>query len=227
MKKIRIHREGYGILLTIAVILIVANMLVWYSDASEVIKIVHLSFTILVYGFIVFFFRSPSRVVEIDDDNMIIAPADGRICVIEPTEVQEYFCGERMLQVSIFMSLVSVHANWFPVSGKVLYVKHHEGRHIGAYLPKSSMENERAVTVIESKNGLKIMAQQVAGALARRIVTYASAGTDCSINEHLGFIKFGSRVDLFLPLDSQLFVELGEHTRGNETIIARLPKGEG
>lgn len=223
MKKIKIHKEGYMILFVIALLLIASNVMIWNTDANMTLKAINIVVTFALYGFIAFFFRNPSRTIEVDDNNMIIAPADGRICAIEPTEVYEFFGGEKMMQISIFMSPLSVHANWFPISGMVLYTKHHKGRHVAAYLPKSSSENERAVTVIECANGNRIMAQQVAGAMARRIVTYAAVGHTCSINEQMGFIKFGSRVDLFIPIDSTVYVDLGESTKGNETIIARLP----
>lgn len=223
MKKIKIHKEGYMILFVIALLLIASNVMIWNTDANMTLKAINIVVTFALYGFIAFFFRNPSRTIEVDDNNMIIAPADGRICAIEPTEVYEFFGGEKMMQISIFMSPLSVHANWFPISGMVLYTKHHKGRHVAAYLPKSSSENERAVTVIECANGNRIMAQQVAGAMARRIVTYAAVGHTCSINEQMGFIKFGSRVDLFIPIDSTIYVDLGESTKGNETIIARLP----
>lgn len=222
MKKIKIHKEGYGIVAVLFLIIATLNVFVYYETPNRTLFIINLIITCLAFSYVLFFFRNPSRVVEVDDNNMIIAPADGRVCVIEPTEEWEYFEGRKMIQVSIFMSLFSVHANWFPISGKVLYTKHHKGRHIAAYLPKSSSENERSTTVIECANGEKILVRQVAGALARRIVTYAAPGHECTINEHLGFIKFGSRVDLFLPADSKIFVELGESTKGNETILARL-----
>ena len=120
------------------------------------------------------------------------------------------------------MSVFSVHANWYPIQGKVIKSIHHSGRHMAAYLPKSSHENERSTVVLESENGTQILLRQIAGALARRIVTYARPGKSCHLNEHLGFIKFGSRVDLFFPLDTEIFVQVGEKTKGNETIIARL-----
>ena len=133
----------------------------------------------------------------------------------------EYF-GDKRIQVSIFMSLFNVHANWYPVAGKVIKTAHHSGRHMAAYLPKSSTENERSTIVIETPSKTQILVRQIAGALARRIVTYAHVGKTCHLNEHIGFIKFGSRVDIFLPLDAEIFVEIGESTTGNETIIARL-----
>lgn len=175
----------------------------------------------LIMVFFTFFFRNPTRVVEIDDPGLVIAPADGTIVVVEPVEEYEYF-GDKRIQVSIFMSVFNVHANWYPIAGKVIKTEHHNGRHMAAYLPKSSHENERSTVVIETPAKTQILVRQVAGALARRIVTYAHAGKECHLNEHLGFIKFGSRVDMFLPMDTEIFVTVGEKTTGNETIIARL-----
>ena len=171
--------------------------------------------------FLTYFFRNPTRVVEIDDPSLIVAPADGTVVVVEVVDEHEYF-GEKRLQISIFMSVFDVHANWYPVAGKVLMTKHHKGRHVAAYLPKSSHENERSTVVIETEGKTQILLRQVAGALARRIVTYAHAGRPCHLNEHLGFIKFGSRVDIYLPIDSEVYVQVGEETTGNETILARL-----
>jgi phosphatidylserine decarboxylase len=162
------------------------------------------------------------RVLEIDDPDFIIAPADGRVVVVEPTEENEYF-HERKLQVSIFMSPFNVHANWYPVEGTILVSEHQKGRHKGAWLPKSSTENERSLVVIETPSKMQIAIRQVAGAMARRIVTYAKAGHSAHRNTHLGFIKLGSRVDMYLPLNTEMFVEVGEPVRGNETIIGRLP----
>jgi len=174
-----------------------------------------------VMVFFSFFFRNPTRIVEIDDPGLIIAPADGNVVVIEPVEEYEYF-GDKRIQVSIFMSVFNVHANWYPIAGKVIKTVHHNGRHMAAYLPKSSHENERSTVVIETPSKTQILVRQIAGALARRIVTYAHVDKECHLNEHLGFIKFGSRVDMFLPMDTEIFVTVGEKTTGNETIIARL-----
>jgi phosphatidylserine decarboxylase len=184
----------------------------------------------LLLVFVSYFFRNPVRVLEIDDPNFIIAPADGRVVVIEPTDENEYF-HERKLQVSIFMSPFNVHANWYPIEGTILVSEHQKGHHKGAWLPKSSTENERSLVVIETPSKVLIAVRQVAGAMARRIVTYAKAGKQCHRNTHLGFIKLGSRVDMYLPLDTEMFVEVGDSVRGNETIIARLtdenaPKAE-
>ncbi len=222
-RKIRIHREGRVILFTLLTILLIVNILVYVKTPTNTPFLISMILTILTYSFFLYFFRNPERVIEIDDPNLVIAPADGHIVVTEPTEEWEYFEGKKMIQVSIFMSVFSVHANWYPIEGKVLYSKHHKGRHMAAYLPKSSHENEHSSVVMENETGHKILMRQIAGALARRIVTYAKPGCGCNINEHLGFIKFGSRVDLFLPEGTELFVEIGDSTRGNETIIARLP----
>ena len=178
-----------------------------------------LSATLLV--FVTYFFRNPVRVLEVDDPNFLVSPADGRIVVVEPTDENEYF-HEKRLQVSIFMSPFNVHANWYPIEGTVLVSEHQNGSHKGAWLPKSSTENERSLVVIETPNKVQIAVRQIAGAMARRIVTYAKAGKSSHRNEHLGFIKFGSRVDLYLPLDTDIFVAVGEHVKGNETIIGRL-----
>ena len=184
-----------------------------------------LALTALLLVFVTYFFRNPVRVLEIDDPKFIIAPADGRVVVIEPTEENEYF-HERKLQVSIFMSPFNVHANWYPIEGMVLVSEHQKGRHKGAWLPKSSTENERSLVVIETADKVQIAVRQIAGAMARRIVTYAKPGHPVHRNTHLGFIKLGSRVVMYLPLDTEMFVEVGEHVRGNETIIARLADKE-
>lgn len=220
MKYIKIHKEGRLILLILLFILFAINMFIYLRFPSMALALT----TIISAGIMVFFtyfFRNPSRVVEIDDPTLVVAPADGTIVVVEPVEENEFFREKRM-QVSIFMSIFDVHANWYPIAGKVVLTKHHKGRHIAAYLPKSSHENERSTVVIETPAKSQILVRQIAGALARRIVTYAHANKNCHLNEHLGFIKFGSRVDLFLPMDTEIFVQVGDDTTGNETIIARL-----
>jgi phosphatidylserine decarboxylase len=220
MKHIKIHKEGRIILLSLLFILFVGNLFIYLRFPHLAIAITT-SLSAAVLTFFAYFFRNPTRVFEIDDPGLVIAPADGTVVVIEPTDEPEYF-GDKRIQVSIFMSVFNVHANWYPIAGTVLKTAHHDGRHMGAYLPKSSHENERSTVVIESGAKTKIMVRQIAGALARRIVTYAHTGKPCHLNEHLGFIKFGSRVDLFLPMDTEIFVKVGEKTIGNETIIARL-----
>ncbi len=222
-RRIKIHKEGYAILFSLLSVLLASNIIVYVESPTRAIFILNLLISVATFSFFVYFFRNPSRQADIDDPNLVIAPADGRIVVTEPTEVYEYFDGKRMIQVSIFMSVFSVHANWYPINGMVRYSRHHNGRHVAAYLPKSSHENEHSSVVIQSENKHLIMVRQIAGALARRIITYAAPNHACHLNEHLGFIKFGSRVDIFLPEDSEIFVQIGDQTRGNETIIARLP----
>jgi len=220
MRYIKIHKEGRQILLSLLFILFVLNLFIYLRFPTFPLAITTVLSAIILL-FFSYFFRNPSRRIKIDDAGLVVAPADGTVVVIEPTDELEYF-GDRRIQVSIFMSVLNVHANWYPIQGKVLKIAHHNGRHMAAYLPKSSHENERSTVVIESKEGTQILLRQIAGALARRIVTYAHVGKLCHLNEQLGFIKFGSRVDLFFPLDTEIFVEVGDKTTGNETIIARL-----
>ncbi len=220
MKRLKIHKEGRAIILFLLVFLCIINVLIYWKFEAP-ITILNICVSVVAFSFFLYFFRNPDREIEIDDPSLIIAPADGTVVVIEPTEENEYF-GDKRLQISIFMSVFSVHANWYPINGIVKLAKHHSGRHMAAYLPKSSSENERSTVVIESEGKTEILMRQIAGALARRIVTYAHAGKHCNVNEQLGFIKFGSRVDLFLPLDSEVYVKIGEKTTANETIIARL-----
>ncbi|MBR2936084.1 MAG: phosphatidylserine decarboxylase family protein [Paludibacteraceae bacterium] len=216
----RIHREGRNIIVGITFLIFAINvpMYMFMSHWTFAVTLL-LSAALLV--FVTYFFRNPVRVLEVDDPNFLIAPADGRVVVVEPTEENEYFHDKR-LQVSIFMSPLNVHANWYPIEGTILVSEHQKGSHKGAWLPKSSTENERSLVVIETPNKMQIAVRQIAGAMARRIVTYAKAGKQSHRNEHLGFIKFGSRVDMYLPLDTDIFVTVGEHVKGNETIIGRL-----
>ena len=219
-RKIRIHREGRGIIATLTLIIFAVNVPLFMYMPNWVGAIT-LVLSAALWVFVTYFFRNPTRIVEVSDENLLIAPADGRVVVVEPTMENEYF-HERRLQVSIFMSPFNVHANWYPVEGKVLVSEHQDGRHQGAWLPKSSTENERSLVVIETKSKVQVAMRQIAGAMARRIVTYAKAGCEAKRNEHMGFIKFGSRVDLYLPLDTEIFVKVGESVTGNETIIGRL-----
>lgn len=220
MKYIKIHKEGRLILISLTLLLLFMNLYI-YTKFPIGALIVNIVISALLLSFFAYFFRNPPRKVYLDDASLVIAPADGTIVVVEPTDEMEYF-GDRRIQVSIFMSVFNVHANWYPVKGTILKSVHHSGRHMAAFLPKSSSENERSTVVIESEGKTQILVRQIAGALARRIVTYAHPGKKCHLNEHLGFIKFGSRVDLYFPLDTEIFVTVGESTTGNETIIARL-----
>lgn len=224
LKKIRLHHEGTSTLILGFIVYAILNALVYYWTGSccPMVSYVFFGITTIIYLVVVNFFRCPIRhYEESDTEGLIIAPADGKIVVIEEVEENEYF-HDRRLMVSIFMSLFNVHANWVPCDGKVKLVRHHDGRFKAAWLPKASTENERSTVVIESSTGQEILVRQVAGAMARRIVTYLQEGEECEIDEHMGFIKFGSRVDIYLPVGTKVNVELGQRTTGNETIIARL-----
>ena len=221
MKTPRIHREGRGLITGTVLLLFIINVPIYLYVQPHWVFAITLILTAMLLVFVTYFFRSPVRVLEIDDPNFIIAPADGRVVVVEPTEETEYF-HEKKLQVSIFMSPFNVHANWYPIEGNIIVSEHQKGRHMGAWLPKSSTENERSLVVIETPSKVQIAIRQIAGAMARRIVTYAKAGHMAHRNTHLGFIKRGSRVDMYLPLNTEMFVEVGEAVTGNETIIGRL-----
>lgn len=224
LRKIRLHHEGTTTLVLGFIVLAVLNALVYYVVAPlcPAASYAFAGVTVIVYLVVVNFFRCPIRHYECPDtEGLVIAPADGKVVVIEEVEENEYF-HDRRLMVSIFMSLFNVHANWVPCDGKVKMVRHHDGRFKAAWLPKSSIENERSTVVITSSSGQEVLVRQVAGAMARRIVTYLKEGDDCMIDEHMGFIKFGSRVDLFLPIGTKVDVRLGQRTTGNETVIARL-----
>ena len=222
----KIHQEGKQTLLILSAIFLVLDVLVVLFLPNVYFQIAIVGITLAVYFVLVNFFRSPRRHFtggEEDIDRMVVAPADGTVVVCEEVYEREYF-HDRRIQVSIFMSLFNVHANWTPVNGEVLSVRHQDGRFWAANLPKSSAENERSHIVIRARNGQEILMRQIAGACARRIVTYAEQGDACQIDEHIGFIKLGSRVDLFLPLDSEILVGIEQKTIGNSTVIARLNK---
>ena len=220
LKDYRIHREGTEILITGFAVFALAAFLLWfYLPQCVVLNSLLSTFFFVTYLLMVNFFRSPKRIFPGDVENVIVAPADGKVVVIEKVFEPDHFKDER-LQVSIFMSPTNVHANWYPVDGVIKRVEHQDGKHYKAWLPKASTDNERSLVVIETEDGREIMVRQIAGAMARRIVTYAAAGEECFIDQHMGFIKFGSRVDLYLPLDVELKVELDQKTVGNETIIA-------
>ena len=167
------------------------------------------------------FYRCPVRYFNGDTEGVVVAPADGKVVVIEETQEDDYFHDRRLL-ISIFMSPLNVHANWFPVDGKVKFVRHFDGNYHKAWLPKASEENERADIMITTPDGQEVLVRQIAGAMARRIVTYAKDHEDCYIDEHLGFIKLGSRVDVYLPIGSKPAVRMGQSTTGDQTVIARI-----
>lgn len=221
LKKIRLHREGTSILITCAILLIAINSLLYWGIECKIPFYILAGISGITYAMMVNFFRCPIRRFAHDTEKIVVAPADGKIVVIEEVDEHEYF-HDRRLMISIFMGITNVHANWYPVDGVVKHVDHHNGRFMKAWLPKASTENERSMVVIETPEGHTVMARQIAGAVARRIVTYAEKGEGCYIDEHMGFIKFGSRVDVYLPLGTEVCVKMGQATTGNETIIAKL-----
>lgn len=224
MKRLHIHREGRNIIIGLVLVLFIINIPIYLFFPHWIFAIT-LILTAMLLVFVTYFFRNPVRVLEVDDPDFLIAPADGKVVVVEPTMENEYFHEER-LQVSIFMSPFNVHANWYPIEGKIIVSEHQKGRHKGAWLPKSSTENERSLVVIETTRKVQIAVRQIAGAMARRIVTYAKVGKQSHRNTHLGFIKLGSRVDMYLPLNTEMFIAVGDTVRGNETIIGRLAENE-
>ncbi|NDV58908.1 phosphatidylserine decarboxylase family protein [Bacteroides sp. 519] len=221
LKKIRIHHEGTNILIGGFLILLILNSAVYYFLGCNPIFYIILAISIVLYSLVVNFFRCPIRVFEQASERIVVAPADGKIVVIEEVDEHEYF-HDRRLMVSIFMSVLNVHANWYPVDGTVMKVEHHNGKFLKAWLPKASTENERSTIVIKTPEGVEVLARQIAGAMARRIVTYAEVGEECFIDEHMGFIKFGSRVDVYLPIGTEVCVAMGQKTTGNQTILAKL-----
>ncbi|WP_298766719.1 phosphatidylserine decarboxylase family protein [uncultured Alloprevotella sp.] len=227
IKRIRLHNEGKYTLLYTGLSLAILNSALFFllRNLTLLPFYIVLAISIVTYGIIINFFRCPIRRFTEATENTVVASADGRVVVVEETEENEYF-HDRRIMVSIFMSLWNVHANWFPVDGIIKKVEHHNGNFYKAWLPKSSTENERSTIVIETPDGQDILVRQIAGAVARRIVTYARPEEECYIDEHLGFIKFGSRVDIYLPLNAEILIQPGQTTVGNQTIIARLQPNE-
>lgn len=213
-----IHKEGFATLGIVVFILTGINLGVYYiadSPASALEWTVIIS--IFLFFFFVSFFRSPKR-ERFVQDKAIIAPADGKVVVVEETEENEVLKA-KCVQVSIFMSVFNVHVNWFPVNGIVRYYKHHNGRFQAAFLPKASFDNERTTVALETREGKTIVVRQIAGALARRIVCYAKPDEECRQGTQMGFIKFGSRVDLFFPEGSRVDVKPGQQVKGKQTIL--------
>jgi phosphatidylserine decarboxylase len=217
-----IHREGHTILFVLLVVLFGLNWLVFsYYPASPLIQNSAILVSVIFFLLILQFFRNP--VFEITKNTgHVLAPADGKVVVIEETEEAEY-CRSRRKQISIFMSPVNVHVNRAPVSGVISFFKYHPGKYLVAWHPKSSLENERTTIAVKMQNGVEVVFRQIAGALARRIKWYISEGQAIEQGQEFGFIKFGSRVDIFLPLDAVVTVKVGDITKGGRTIIAELP----
>lgn len=219
---ISIHKEGYKIILVTFVVLLAFNLAFHYANFLPYKGLYLLmGMSIGFFLFVAYFFRKPRRAM-ITDAQCIVSPCDGKIVTIEEIHEGEYF-NEKRLLVSIFMSPSNVHINWNPISGIVKYVKYHPGKYLVAYNPKSSTHNERNTLVIED-DGVEVLVRQVAGVLARRIVHYVEEGQQVIQGAEFGFIKFGSRIDLYLPLDAKVAVDLKQKVRGGKTIIARMPE---
>lgn len=216
----RIHKEGYTILLVSFSVLLALNF-VAYILSPFILYYFLLPATILLMVFLLRFFRIPYRTASVDE-TLLISPADGKIVAIEEVYEDE-FLNSRCIQVSVFMSVWNVHINWFPIKGIVKYFKYHPGKYLVAWHPKSSTDNERTTVVVERNDGVAILLRQIAGAMARRIVCYAEEGTNIEQCSEMGFIKFGSRVDIFLPLGSEVQVKLNQKVTGIKTVIAKLP----
>ena len=221
LKKIRIHREGTDELLYTLFAIIAIGVILWRSFDTPIPFILFIVLFGTAWLLMLNFYRCPIRYFSGDTEKTVVAPADGKIVVIEETEETEYFHDKRLM-ISIFMSPLNVHANWFPVDGRVKFVHHQDGNYHKAWLPKASEENEHADIMIETPDGQDVLVRQIAGAMARRIVTYAKDEEDCYIDEHLGFIKLGSRVDVYLPLGSVPCVKMGQPTTSDQTVIARM-----
>jgi len=217
----KIHKEGYNIIAFVGIFLIFVNIVIYYFLNNY--RIIDYSFTLvstIFFTLVILFFRVPRRIL-FGEENKIYAPADGKIVVIEQVFEKEYFKDYRT-QVSIFMSPLNVHVNWVPVSGVVQYLQYHPGNYFVAWKPKASEENESFTTVFKTKDNIEILMRQIAGKIARRVVSYAKTETEYKSGEQIGIIKFGSRVDIFLPSNAKILVELNQKVKGNKTLIAEL-----
>ncbi len=219
----KINKEGYRIILISGGLCLLMWLLIYYLiDQHENVALLTMSaiLALVFWLFIIAFFREPRR-VRIHDEELVFSPCDGRVVVTEVVMEEEHLKRE-MLQISIFMSITNVHMNWVPVAGEVRYFKYHPGRFLVAWHPKSSTENERTTTVVRTHAGQEILFRQVAGLIARRIVSYMKVGHSVEQNSVAGFIKFGSRIDVLIPKESVLLVEIGDPVVGSQTPIARL-----
>ena len=226
--KVKIHSEGVNIILVLLFVLLAINIPAYIFIGYKWIPITIMVISAILFLLVLNFFRLPKRHFKGDQDGVVVSSVDGTVVALEEVYEGEYL-HRNVIQLSVFMSVFNVHANWVPLRGEVKYVKHHAGRFLAAWLPKSSTENERSAIVIKSaKNGADVLVRQIAGAIARRIVTYVEPGEQVDISDFIGFIKFGSRVDIYLPLNTEIKVKLGDKTVGGITEVARLkPLDEG
>lgn len=218
----RIHKEGQAIIIGVLIFLMVLYVLIaYFTNCNEFYCNSIGSLGLLLLIFILFFFRNPLRKIKIAEPSVIYAPADGKIIAIEEVFETE-FLNRKCIKVSIFMSIWNIHVNRYPVTGKISYTKYHPGKYLIARHPKSSELNEHQTIAIEKPEGTEIMVKQIAGTIARRIVCYAKQGEHAEQGEDLGFIRFGSRVDIFLPLSTSILVQMKEKVKGNRTVIGRF-----
>ncbi|MFD1771719.1 phosphatidylserine decarboxylase family protein [Sphingobacterium suaedae] len=216
----KFHKEGYTSLALVVLFAFVINALADYYDAPAYLKWVFYALSAFLVITILQFFRSPTKHISIDE-RVVLCPADGKVVVIEETEETEYF-NDKRIQVSIFMSPINVHVNRNPISGIVSYFKYHPGKFLVAWHPKSSTDNERTTVVVKNQSGVEVLFRQIAGAMARRIVWYVKENDNVKQGDEFGFIKFGSRVDLFLPIGTDVNVHIGDKVTGGKTVIARF-----
>jgi len=215
-----LHREGYTIMTGTLLLVLLAARISYVYLGNGVIFYAIAGILMVLLILIIQFFRVPKRFIQ-GTEGEVTSPADGKVVVIEEVEEPEYFKGKR-IQVSVFMSPLNVHANWTPVAGNVVYSKYHPGKYLVAWHPKSSTENERTTLVLKTESGKEVLFRQIAGALARRICFYAKDGMRYEKGQEFGFIKFGSRVDIFLPVDSKIKVTIGQTVKGKQSIIAQI-----
>ena len=221
--KVKIHHEGENILIMLFLIIVASGALAYRFFDYKPVAWVLIALMAILFLLVLNFFRLPRRHFNGDnsDGTAVVSSVDGTVVALEEVYEDEYL-HRNCIQLSVFMTVFNVHANWVPVKGEITYYKHHSGRFLAANLPKSSSDNERSTVVIRTQTGEEILVRQIAGAVARRIVTYVEQGETVDINDFIGFIKFGSRVDIFLPLDTKVMVKLGDRTWGGETLVARL-----
>ncbi len=216
----KVHKAGLTTINYATALLAGLILISWFFITDLTIKTGMLVVATAVYILIIQFFRYPQRTVN-QNENVILSPADGKICVIKETFENEYL-NTKCLQVSIFMSPTNVHINWIPVPGEVTYMKHKDGEFYAAFKDKSAEENERTTTAVKMSDGREIVMSQVAGAMARRIINYVKVGDTVDQSTELGFIRFGSRVDLYLPLNTQLQVKINDKVKGSQTVIGKI-----
>jgi phosphatidylserine decarboxylase len=217
----KIHKEGY-VIITIAALIVAGIFFAnhFFLFDYPIFYWLIIAFLVVMFYLVVQFFRVPTRTCS-TEENLIICPADGKVVVIEEVEETEYFKDKR-IQISIFMSPLNVHVNWNPISGITKYVKYHAGKYLVAWHPKSSTDNERTTVVVQHKNGQEVLFRQIAGAVARRIVCYAKENTEVTAGSEFGFIKFGSRIDVFLPIGTKLNIKIDDVVQGKTTVIGEL-----